>query len=115
MNEAKEILSKWLIERNFSTYKELADFLDVAQNTIDVWKQRGKIPEKNILKYAQLCKNNQHVEKQLISKLESHITDKELEILEAFRSLPKERQESFYHKVKYEAIEYGEQNALKAV
>ncbi len=57
MNEAKELLDKWLIDGGFDTYKELAKFLGVAQNTIDVWKQRGKIPEKNILKYTQLQKN----------------------------------------------------------
>lgn len=50
MNEAKELLNKWLIDGGFDTYKELAKFLGVAQNTIDVWKQRGKIPEKKILK-----------------------------------------------------------------
>jgi len=50
-----------------------------------------------------------------IEQLSNHISEKEIEILEAFRSLPKERQEAFYYKIKYEAIEYGEQNALKAV
>lgn len=53
-NEAKQMLDKWLLEQNLKTYKELADFLGVAQNTLDVWKQRGKIPEKNILKYTHL-------------------------------------------------------------
>ncbi|MDL0089922.1 helix-turn-helix domain-containing protein [Campylobacter gastrosuis] len=57
MNEAKKILDGWLLERNFKTYKELADFLGVAQNTLDVWKQRGKVPEKNILKYIHLTSN----------------------------------------------------------
>lgn len=60
MNEAKEMLDKWLIEQDLGTYKELAKFLGVAQNTLDVWKQRGKIPEKNILKYTQMLKNEKN-------------------------------------------------------
>ncbi|WP_169767463.1 LexA family transcriptional regulator [Campylobacter curvus] len=59
INEAKQILDKWLLEQNLKTYKELADFLGVAQNTLDVWKQRGKIPEKNILKYTHLATNSE--------------------------------------------------------
>lgn len=55
---AKEILEKWRVEQNLKTYKELADYLGVAANTIDVWKQRGYIPEKNILKYTQMNINN---------------------------------------------------------
>lgn len=53
MNKAKETLDKWLLEGGFPSYKELANYLDVSPNTLDVWKQRGKIPEKNILKYTQ--------------------------------------------------------------
>ncbi|EBF6065426.1 S24 family peptidase [Campylobacter lari] len=56
--EVKEILKKWMLEQNLKTYKELADYLGVAANTIDVWKQRGYIPEKNILKYTQMNINN---------------------------------------------------------
>mgnify|MGYP002741402125 FL=1 len=58
-NEAKQMLDKWLLEQNLKTYKELADFLGVAQNTLDVWKQRGKIPEKNILKYTHLISSDE--------------------------------------------------------
>jgi len=53
MNKAKETLDKWLLESGLPSYKELAIQLDVSPNTLDVWKQRGKIPEKNILKYTQ--------------------------------------------------------------
>ena len=59
INEAKQMLDKWLLEQNLKTYKELADFLGVAQNTLDVWKQRGKIPEKNILKYTHLASSDE--------------------------------------------------------
>jgi hypothetical protein len=41
--------------------------------------------------------------------LEHHISDKELEILEAYRSLPQKRQELIYYKLKAEEIEYGNQ------
>lgn len=58
MNNAKEILAKWLNDGGFSTYKELAKYLGVAQNTLDVWKQRGNIPEKHLLKYTQMTKHS---------------------------------------------------------
>ncbi|MDD4884803.1 S24 family peptidase [Sulfuricurvum sp.] len=58
MNEAKKMLDNWLIEQDLGTYKELAEYLGVAQNTLDVWKQREKIPEKNILKYTQMQSNS---------------------------------------------------------
>lgn len=54
MNNAKIILDKWLDETNLNTYKELAEYLGVAQNTLDIWKRRGNVPEKNILKYNQM-------------------------------------------------------------
>lgn len=58
MNKAKEMLDKWLLDCGFSTYKELAELLGVSSNTLDVWKQRGHIPEKNILKYNFLKGNS---------------------------------------------------------
>ncbi|MGP1579416.1 MAG: helix-turn-helix domain-containing protein [Wolinella sp.] len=57
-NKAKETIDRWLFECGFSTYKELARFLGVAPNTLDIWKQRGAIPEKNILKYNVLKGNS---------------------------------------------------------
>lgn len=57
MNKAKEMLDKWRDERGFRTYKQLAEFLEVAPNTLDVWKQRKEIPEANILKYTQKVRN----------------------------------------------------------
>jgi len=102
MNLAKETLDKWLVDGNFKTYKELSEFLGVAQNTLDVWKQRGKIPEKHILKYTQLTNNTSY---EPINILKNHIGDREMEIITAFRELSAEKQELFYHKIKAEAIE----------
>ena len=39
--------------------------------------------------------------------LEHHISEREIDILQAYRSLPKERQELIWHKVKAEEIEHG--------
>lgn len=99
MNQAKEILDKWLLDRGFKTYKELATFLNVSQNTLDVWKQRGKIPEKNLLKYAQLCEKF-HRTLTIPNQINFHISDKEIEILNAYRELTEEDQEIFYHELK---------------
>ncbi|MDX9744163.1 MAG: helix-turn-helix domain-containing protein [Arcobacteraceae bacterium] len=104
MESAREILDKWLVENDFKTYKELANYLGVAPNTVDVWKQRGKIPEKNILKYAQM-KLNVHSKITIPNQINSHISNIELEILEAYRELPKVDQEIFYFKIKGAAAE----------
>ena len=76
MNEAKELLDKWLVERGFSTYKELSEYLEIAPNTMDVWKQRGKIPEKNILKYTQKSHSptSLHVNTITATKLSPHVS-----------------------------------------
>lgn len=104
MESTREILDKWLIENNFKTYKELANYLGVAPNTVDVWKQRCKIPEKNILKYAQMKSN---INKKITTPnlISSHISNIELEILEAYRQLSKVDQEIFYFKIKCAAAE----------
>jgi transcriptional regulator with XRE-family HTH domain len=44
--------------------------------------------------------------------LEHHITDKELEILQAYRSLPKEKQEWYYFQLKADAIKYKKDTDL---
>ena len=104
MESAREILDKWLVENDFKTYKELANYLGVAPNTVDVWKQRGKIPEKNILKYAQM-KLNVNKKITIPNQINSHISNIELEILEAYRELSKVDQEIFYFKIKGAAAE----------
>lgn len=104
MESAREVLDKWLVENDFKTYKELANYLGVAPNTVDVWKQRGKIPEKNILKYAQM-KLNVNKKITIPNQINSHISNIELEILEAYRELSKVDQEIFYFKIKGAAAE----------
>lgn len=99
MGSAREILDKWLVENDFKTYKELAKYLGVAPNTVDIWKQRGKIPEKNILKYAQM-QLNVCSKITIPNQLNSHISEKEIEILNAYRDLTEEDQEIFYHELK---------------
>ena len=115
--------------------KEIAKSFDVSISVYYSWakKSRQKIPIQYLInfclssgvsldwillgrgsKYAQSTKDLT-IDSVKNNQLEDHIAEKEIEILEAFRSLPKERQAAFYHKIKYEAIEYGEQNALKAV
>ncbi|MBD3843824.1 MAG: hypothetical protein IE909_18500, partial [Campylobacterales bacterium] len=45
----------------------------------------------------------------LASALDGHISETELEILQAYRSLPRKRQKLFYHKIKAESLEYEDE------
>lgn len=45
----------------------------------------------------------------LASALDGHISEIELEIIQAYRSLPKKRQKLFYHKIKAESLEYEDE------
>jgi len=54
MSDVMGILSRMMTAFDVSKYKDLAHKLGVSPNTIDVWKKREKIPEKNILKCVNL-------------------------------------------------------------
>ncbi len=58
MENVNIILKKWRDTAGLNTYKELANFLDVSPNTLDVWKNRNNIPEKQINKYKKLIKES---------------------------------------------------------
>lgn len=115
MNEAKETLEKWLVEIGLKTYKELANYLSVSQNTLDVWKQRGRIPEKHILKYTQM-KIDDKTKISIPNRLDYNISEKEIEILEAFRKLDQKKQKFYYHQILADAaqaeIEADETNGI---
>lgn len=57
--DIKEILKVWRNELGLDTYKELAEFLGVTQNTMESWKLRGKIPDKILYQY-ELSKNKEN-------------------------------------------------------
>ena len=99
MNEAKDMLLKWLNDGNFKTYKELAKFLEVAPNTLDVWKQRGKIPEKNILKYTQKMKDRSTSPQTEQDTSTSKISPKLNEMLKMFMFLDKDDQKRIYNEI----------------
>jgi len=52
MGSAKEIVDRMKQATKSRTYEELAQKLGVTLSTLNSWKQRDKVPEKNILKCA---------------------------------------------------------------
>ncbi len=52
--EVRQVLSRMMLEFDVSKFKDLALKLGVSENTIDVWKRRKNIPEKNLLKCVHL-------------------------------------------------------------
>lgn len=111
MKNAREELNKIKDLWGLSTDEEFANKLNISKETVNSWIKRNKIPEKWILKIGQMNQDAKKLQTIINAKdiLEHHISDKELEILKAYRSLPKQRQELIYHKIKAEEIEYGNQ------
>jgi hypothetical protein len=58
MSSPKELIKRMLNIINGRSYTDLAHFLGVSRNTVDVWIRRGKIPEKNLFKFCQLTGAN---------------------------------------------------------
>jgi hypothetical protein len=53
------LLSRMMIAYKVKKFKDLAEKLGVSSNTVDVWKRRGSIPEKNILKCINMTACNE--------------------------------------------------------
>jgi len=54
------LLSRMMIAYKVKKFKDLAEKLGVSSNTVDVWKRRGSIPEKNILKCINMTNCNEN-------------------------------------------------------
>ena len=58
MSSPKELIKRMLNVINGKSYTDLANFLGISRNTVDVWIRRGKIPDKNLIKFCQLTNTN---------------------------------------------------------
>jgi hypothetical protein len=92
---------------NLSSDEQLAVHLGVTKASIDKWIQRNKVPDKWMLKLGQIEQEDNMSHTQIIipSQLSFNLSNKEIEILQAYRELEKEDQEIFYHKLKAAAAE----------
>lgn len=59
MKNTREVIESWKKECNFTSDKELADFLGLKENNVSMWVTRGSIPEKHKLKYEKLKNSSQ--------------------------------------------------------
>ena len=98
------------------TQAKIAPLVGLSKRQIiNIEKSDNKIKSIYAEKVSELlCLKDNPLPLHVIEKLENHISDKEIEILDAYRGLPRERQELFYYKLKAEAIEY-KTDELKAV
>ena len=121
MSSPKELIKRMLNVINGKSYTDLAKFLGVSRNTIDVWIRRGKIPEKNLIKFCQLTNVNfdwlltgegemykiPQVQNSIIAQgnnhkiignvVESNTNNELKELCEAFQKLPEKKRKYFYH------------------
>jgi len=58
--DINSLLSRMMIVYKVKKFKDLAEKLGVSSNTVDVWKRRGYIPEKNILKCINMTACNEN-------------------------------------------------------
>lgn len=134
MDSAKLIIKRMCEVAKIANNKDLSDFLEVSYNTLNTWIKRDSIPMDKISEFVQKRQlsydwlltgkgemllneqkqNEKNQECQTLRTiidardiLEHHISDRELDILQAYRSLPEERQELVWHEIKVEKIRYG--------
>ncbi|RLA75846.1 MAG: hypothetical protein DRG78_20170 [Epsilonproteobacteria bacterium] len=84
----------------------IEEILKSALESIDVHNMYKK--EKELEK-----KKTLHVN--FPKELENHLSEKEVEILEAYRTLSKRKQDMYYHKILADALEDENDDRLKAV
>jgi len=102
---------------DFENKKSLADWLKIDPSAISQWKRTGNIPKNHLERMVNIieqCNQSLNIEPIYVKKLENHITDKEVEIIRAFRGLPARRQEWYYLQIKADELKY-ESEELKAV
>jgi hypothetical protein len=107
-NEDKALLDLAKQILKVESYKEIAVMIGSKENTVINWSNRG-LSKLARLKINQLI-NNENSQKNnskitIPNQINSHISNIELEILEAYRELPKVDQEIFYFKIKGAAAE----------
>ncbi len=112
MSDVKSIIDRMKQVLNVRTNSELAAKLGTTLSNVDNWKKRKSIPDKYILLTSQMTGADQSW---LLTGQGSMFnspntptstdTSIEAELLEAFRKLPKKKQDYYYHKIKAEALE----------
>lgn len=60
MKNTKEVIDRMKEITRSKTYQDLAEILEIKLATIDNWKKRDSVPEKNLLKCVHLTKCDYH-------------------------------------------------------
>lgn len=100
----KELLELAKKVLNVTTYKEIALAIGMKENSVVNWSNRG-LSEIARIKINQMINDTK---KQLVSipnKLNSHISEKEIEILEAYKKLDQKKQKLYYHQILADAAQ----------
>ena len=112
LSDVKSVIDRMKQVLKVNTNSELAAKLRTTLSNVDNWKKRKSIPDKYILLTSQMTGANQSwlLTGQGSMFDHSHAspstdTPIEAELLEAFRKLPKKKQDYYYHKIKAEALE----------
>lgn len=105
--KVREYINKIKEQYKLVSDEQLAVKIGVSKASIDKWIQRNKVPDKWIVVLGQyVLEEDTNIHKILIpNQINSHISNIELEILEAYRELPKVDQEIFYFRIKGAAAE----------
>lgn len=102
-NEDKELLESAKIALNATSYKDIAKAIGMKENCVVNWSNRG-LSKLARLKISQMINySDNHIK--IPKTINIHLSNKEIEILQAYRELEKEDQEIFYYKLKAAAAE----------
>lgn len=102
-NDDKELLEKAKIALNVTSYRDIAKAIGMKENCVVNWSNRG-LSKLAKLKISQIVSHDD-IQIKIPKTINAHLSDKEIEILQAYRELDKEDQEIFYHKLKAAAAE----------
>lgn len=100
MRDINSIVERLRKKFELKNETQVAKLLQVEQNTLSSWKKRGKIPYEKLDIIAQ--NNNLSLDWILDgSETEETLT----ELIQNFKSLPKEKQEVYFLRIKADALE----------
>ncbi len=96
---ARERLDDIKAQWGLRTDEDLAKKLEIPKETINTWIKRKAIPPKWELKLVQIAPSS--------TQTPHPQNQKATEMIEAWQTLPVERQDMYYHKIKGEALEHA--------
>jgi hypothetical protein len=103
-NDDKQLLELAKKILKVDSYKQIAIAIGMKESSVVNWSNRG-LSEIAKIKINQMINKTQGQLVSIPDKLNSNISEKEIEILEAYRKLDQKKQQLYYHKILADAAQ----------